>query len=153
MLNFPVHLAYYRNLHLKSTISSIKFRFRGQSIIYGIRCRMTNMIYIGSTSQSLVRFNRHLETGRYSNPSLQNDISKYGLESFTAYIFESLKIDDTMNKSQVTSFIRESEQKYINLFPKKLLYNRIDSFIKKSPFWVLNCLPRAKGSGPAIKHC
>ena len=125
--NFPTHIAYYKNLHLLSSFNGLIHRFRGQSIVYGIRCRITNMIYIGSTTNPIKRFNKHLVTGEKSNDRLQNAINKHGLEWFTVYVFESFKFDPKQSRDQRVLDLRKVEQKYIDMFPKSTLYNYINS--------------------------
>jgi len=128
MLKPIKHMAYYRNLHHPSVVKSIRFRFKGKSIIYGIRCRATDMIYIGSTFNSLVRINQHLVLNNYSNLRLQYDISKYGLEYFNFYVFEEVNLPVNLSRNERAAHLHKIEQQYINKFNKTKLYNVINSF-------------------------
>jgi predicted GIY-YIG superfamily endonuclease len=50
-----------------------------KAIVYGIRCRANNRVYIGSTFDPRERFRNHLVMGFNSNLPLQVDIRRYGL--------------------------------------------------------------------------
>ena len=65
---------YYSNLHLLKVVNNLRYRFNKEGIIYGIRCVVTENMYIGSTNDSVGRFNKHLITGD-SNVALQDAIA------------------------------------------------------------------------------
>lgn len=123
----PIHLSYYRDIHLPLVLKGLIYRYKRLPIVYGIRCRATNMIYIGSTFDSWSRFLAHLNSGKASNLGLQESIAKYGLEWFTVYIFEVVNIEPTDDKLMRNAKLRKVEQKYIDMFPLSQLYNRIKS--------------------------
>lgn len=50
--------------------------------LYGIRCIVTGMVYVGSTQD------QHLITGKSSSLALQQAIQSYGLSKFTVVVFE-----------------------------------------------------------------
>lgn len=59
--------------------------------IYKITNKSNDMIYIGSSSNLLSRWNAHLEClikGKHNNPLLQNDFNKYGITEFMFEIIE-----------------------------------------------------------------
>lgn len=62
-----------------------------ESVIYEIRCRTTNKLYIGSTSNWMERRSRHirdLNGGTHCNPHLQRAWDKYGSVAFDFYVIE-----------------------------------------------------------------
>jgi len=125
----PLHpyVSYYTNLHMPNVISKLQYRYRGKAIIYGIRCVLTNMIYIGSSMQPGLRFHNHLISGDSSNTYLQADINKHGLDKFVVYVFEVVDLPKTLSYNQCKAILRELEQKRIDNFPKTALYNTINS--------------------------
>lgn len=66
-LMIPKHVAYARKLELTKSLNYIRYRFRDKHIIYGLLCRVTQMIYIGSTNTPQDRFGKHLVSGEGSN--------------------------------------------------------------------------------------
>ena len=84
----PSNVRFFKDLHLPRTIKNLQYLYRGNAIVYGIRCQITNMIYIGSTLVPGRRWHNHLVTFTNSNDALQAAIAKYGLSKFTAYVFE-----------------------------------------------------------------
>jgi hypothetical protein len=130
-LVIPEQFAYYRNLHWPKTIDNMRYRFRGKAIIYGIRCRVTNMIYIGSTFTPVDRFRQHLVTGHSSNQALQDAIAKYSLAVFNVYIFKVVVFPKGLTSKERELHLFAIEQSYINQFPKDRLYNAQKSFSGK----------------------
>lgn len=127
MYNFPTHIAYYKDLHLDRIRSLIYFGLKPKPIVYGIRCRVTNMIYIGSTLHPYKRLFSHLETGNGSNIPLQKAITKYGLKYFNLYIFEILTVNTDESYAESIIRLRNLEQSYINKFTRVQLYNVINA--------------------------
>lgn len=109
--NFPLNIVYYRNIQLANVRSRISIRFGFNPVVYGIRCRVTSMIYISSTFEPRYRLPRHLEYGDKSNKNLQEAISKYGLEYFNLYIFEVLQINPLDSNKVNAIRLRALEQK------------------------------------------
>lgn len=126
-IRVPAHIAYYRNVHLPLIVSKLCYRFKGQPIIYGIRCRATDKIYIGSTFVPSDRFYKHLVKGDRSNIALQEAIVKHGLEWFTVYVFEVVKFPSELGYLGKKLYLRDLEQQYIDRFPEAQLYNSIRS--------------------------
>ena len=59
--------------------------------VYGIKCKITNLEYVGSSSDIGRRFQKHfseLRYNRHTNKQLQIDFIKYGIENFEYYIIE-----------------------------------------------------------------
>ena len=88
-IQVPAHLYYYSNLQLSKVVNALRYRFSKDGIVYGIRCLVTDKMYIGSTLDSVGRFNKHL-IAHDSCADLQAAIKLYGLSKFKVYIFESL---------------------------------------------------------------
>lgn len=125
----PRNVIYYMNLHLTSTIKALQQRFRGETVIYAIRCQINNKVYVGSTLTPARRFHQHLVTGEKSNSNLQADISKYGIDKFTLYVMEIIDVKNIPFKARV-NFIRQREQYYMDKFPLEQLYNSSRSYVK-----------------------
>jgi hypothetical protein len=66
-------------------------------------------------------------TGQFSNIALQQAIATNGLQHFTAYILEVVKIPSGLTPKEQKTFLRSVEQKHINRFPKAQLYNSINA--------------------------
>ena len=94
----------------------MRFRFRDQPLIYGIRCRATGKMYIGHTFVPQDRFYKHLIAHDYerSSPELQDDIKKYTMKSITVHIFELVQFPPHMHVDDYLSHIHQIEQSYIN---------------------------------------
>lgn len=77
------------------------------NIIYGIKNKINNKIYIGQTIQS---FNQryHLGLEKHHNIHLRKSINKYGIENFEAIIFEK----DVVSQEK----LNELEKEYILKF-------------------------------------
>jgi group I intron endonuclease len=119
----PAYIAYYQHLNDPRVVRALCYRFKGKSIIYGIRCKVTNMVYIGSTLVGHDRFYQHLISGKSSNTALQEAINMYGLSKFTAYVFEKVSYPVGLSYAERTDFLRKLEQMYIAKFSKFQLYN------------------------------
>ncbi len=115
-----------------------------QTGIYAIENNINNNLYIGSTTDSFRnRFEEHIRRLRlkiHFNSHLQNAYDKYGEDNFKFKILEV--VNNKNNMLQV-------EQKYIDLYGKKQLYNICyiagntlgirqpkDTILKKSKEWV-----------------
>ena len=105
---------YFINLNLPRAVDNLRYRFRAQPLIYGIRCRLTGKMYIGSTFSPENRFYKHLIAGDRSCPELQDDILKYGLESLTVHIFEIVEFPIDLPFKQRKGYLLETEQRYID---------------------------------------
>lgn len=125
----PSTVRFFKDLHLPRTIKNLQYLYKRNAIVYGIRCQISNMVYIGSTLTPGRRWHNHLVTGTGSNGALQAAIAKHGLSKFTAYVFEGdvkfpascVSIEDKL------AFLHKVEQTIINRFPKGQLYNEINS--------------------------
>jgi hypothetical protein len=82
------------------------------------------MTYIGSTLSSVVRFQHHL-IGNDSNIKLQAAILKYGISSFTAYVFEVVVFPEGATYNTKIAMLRVAEQRYLDMYPTSQLYNTI----------------------------
>lgn len=126
-VSLPTYTAYYMNLHLPNVITKLSYRFNKFSIVYGIRCRRTSMLYVGSTMVPKLRFHNHPVTGKPSNRALQSAIVKYGLHNFVVYVFEIVVFPKGLTSMEQKAYLRAVEQRYIDHFPKNQLYNEINS--------------------------
>jgi group I intron endonuclease len=125
------NVQYYMNLHLPRAVDNLRYRFRDIPIIYGIRCRVTGKMYIGSTLTPQDRFREHLISKTNSSPDLQADIKKYELSSFTVYILEIVQLPTHLSKSKSSSYLKQVEQTYIDRWPVVKRYNIRDSYARK----------------------
>lgn len=125
---------YYTNIHLPLVMDKIKYRFRYSTVIYGLRCNVNNMVYVGSTTKPADRFYQHTIEGKGSNKPLQADIAKYGLDKFTLYIFEIVVYPAGLTTSQQNTHLKALEQSFMDRFPAPQLYNSIRSYSIKSPY-------------------
>ena len=123
----PNDVAYYLHLNDPNVIKQLQYRYRNLSIVYGLRCQIDNRIYVGSTLNPGKRFHNHLVSLGKSNSFLQAAISEYGLDLFTAHIFEEVKVPSGAAYSVRKSILLEREQYYINLIPEEQLYNKISA--------------------------
>lgn len=123
----PHYVAYYMNLHLVSSVKGLRYRFKDSPVVYAIRCRVTGMMYIGSTMLPDLRFHQHLTVGN-TNLNLQNAIKKHGLSNFIVYILEVAEFPRSSFLEENRSFLLRLEQSYISFYPKTQLYNSINSF-------------------------
>ena len=120
----PTHIAYYQSLDIPRVVRALCYRFKGQPIIYGIRCIATGMVYVGCTFVPQDRFYQHLITGSSSNLALQEAIAKYGLRKFTAVVFAVVEFPDGLPHGERKSYLLEQEARYIAMFPPAQLYNK-----------------------------
>jgi len=104
-------------------IRKLQYRFKHDAIIYGIRCQVTNMLYVGSTLSSSLRFHKHLITGEQSNANLQAAIVKYGLGMFTVHIFKVVSIPMGATYNVEKDILLAYEKEYILAVPSQRLYN------------------------------
>ena len=119
-----LYLEKFSNLDDSQTIKTIKNKFKGKALIYGIQNNLNNKIYIGSTTNAYLRFHSHfIVAGRTSNIHLQRAIKLRGLNNFTLYIITVLELPENMAKAAKRDLILTLEQKYIDFFPKEQLYN------------------------------
>ena len=121
---------YFINLQLPRAIDNMRYQFRDKPIIYGIRCRVTGKMYIGSTFVPQDRFYKHLiaRDPLRSSPELQDDITRYGLESITVHIFEVVKFPKDMHIANRKDHLRSIEQSYLDRWPKHKRYNANASY-------------------------
>lgn len=129
----PPHVAYYQDLSKHHVFNSLCQRFRNVPVIYGLRCVVTGMIYVGSTMVPQDRFYQHLVTGRYSNAQLQDAINTYGLSKFTAIIFEVVDFPPNLSYKERKTYMVEREKHFISKFPSIQLYNVLYKSLQ-SPF-------------------
>jgi group I intron endonuclease len=123
----PPYIAYYMHLDKPSIVDKLRYRFKGKSIVYGIRCRLTGKIYIGSTMLSATRFYNHLIAGQHSNEALQNAIKQFGLQHFVAHVFEVVEYPDGLTFHERKAYLLGREQVYLDKFSKSKLYNTRNS--------------------------
>ena len=126
------YVEYYMHLDNVRVVNLLRYRYKGKAIIYGFRCLVDGMVYVGSTTMPKLRFHNHLITGSHSNAALQAAINEHGLENFVAYVFELVVLPPNASKEQVSSIMRSAEQRHINKFPKAQLYNSINSSVQSS---------------------
>lgn len=119
----PGHIAYYQYLHLYGVIKKLCYRFSGKPIVYGIRCVVTGMVYVGCTSSPQEGFFQHLVAPYSSNHSLQEAIGVHGLSKFVVIIFEVLEFPAEMSAIERKRSLLAAESRYIAKFPKARLYN------------------------------
>ena len=123
----PKDIAYYMHLDNPSVVKKLQNRFKDKAIIYGIRCQVDNMLYIGSTLTPSLRFHKHLVLGSRSNASLQAAIAKHGIARFTVHIFEIVDLPLQVSYQKRKSLLVKVEQQYIDSVPKRKLYNSINA--------------------------
>lgn len=127
------YLAYYMNLDKPGVITRLQYRYRQSSIVYAIRNQLNNKVYVGSTNSAGLRFHNHLISGTPSNPNLQSDIMKYGLNHFVVYILEVVSYPAGMTNQQQRVYLHTREQSRMDLFAKHQLYNAINASRKLNP--------------------
>lgn len=86
-------------LHLAEIQSIIKKELKGKSGIYGFLCKTNNKLYIGSSIELSIRFNKHIN-GLQSNILLQNAINKYNLQDFIFIVFEYCEPEELLSREQ-----------------------------------------------------
>ena len=120
---------FYMNLHLPRAIDNMRYSLRNTPIIYGIRCRVTGMMYVGSTLTPQNRFQKHLIANSHSSSDLQADMNKYGLHSITVHILEVVKFPANLSPSRHKSYLTQVEQTYIEQWPQAKRYNIRNSYV------------------------
>jgi hypothetical protein len=123
----PRDIAFYLHLNDPKVIRKLQIRFDGQAIVYGLRCQVDNMIYIGSSLNPGLRFHKHLISNTRSNAALQAAIQEHGLGMFTAQIFEQVDLSMYETYYDKKSYLLECEQRIMNMIPREQLYNSIDA--------------------------
>ena len=123
----PQHFAYYLHLDDPKVVRAMRYRFKNKSIIYGFRCHITRMMYIGSTLTPGLRFSEHLITGHHSNEALQEAMQVHGLSNFTGYVFKIVDVPKHLTTNQARAYLSKIEQTYLDKFPEEQLYNVIKS--------------------------
>lgn len=107
--------------------------YANKSGIYGIKCKITNKIYIGSSKDLQKRFSKHfseLYLNRHANKCMQEDFNKYGYDNFELIVYEytnenllsketnkqkELGVDNIYNEKISGFYItKELRQKYAN---------------------------------------
>lgn len=86
--------------------------------VYIIRNSKDARVYIGSSKNIIKRFGDHMSAllrGKHINPEMQKTYDEFGMSSFTLDILEICKD---------TSKLYDAEQKYLNEYSEKPLYNR-----------------------------
>ena len=86
-------------------------------VIYSIKCKINDKIYIGKTQNHLSRLGMHISEllkGTHHCKLLQEDFNLYGIDNF---IFEILYISDTL------SDLNQLEREYIFSVEPSKLYN------------------------------
>ena len=132
MTNFyfiPQNIMFFTQLQSPRTIKNLQYRFRNDAIVYAFRCQVNNLVYVGSTLTPGRRFHNHLVTGKFSNPALQADITKFGVDKFTAYVFEIVVFPNGLSLDQKRQYLRDREQVHMSKFPDAQLYNAIRSSV------------------------
>lgn len=121
----PEHIAYYMHLDNPDVIKALQYRFKNVPIVYGIRCQVNGLIYIGSSLAPGLRFHKHLITGERSNDALQAHITKYGLGKFTVHIFKVVEFPSDSSYAEKKTLL--ITQEYLNLIPVRRRYNTINA--------------------------
>ena len=106
-VRIPRDVAYAMNLDNPRNIKHLRYRFKGDALIYGIRCQINNVIYIGETLNPGLRFHKHLISGEDSNVNLQAAIAKYGLGKFTVHIFMIVPLPASSTFDEKKTILRQ----------------------------------------------
>ena len=123
----PNAISYHANLHQAHQVSTLQFMYTGEKIEYVIRCNIDTRLYIGSTMNPDLRFSKHLITRTRSNRDLQQAISKFGLENFTAQVFKVVIMPVGATYKERKDILTQEEQLIMNRIPRKQLYNPINA--------------------------
>lgn len=89
-------------------------RYGNKGAIYGIKSKITNKIYIGSTKNLQRRLLKHfneLYHNRHRTKKLQQDYNKYGLNSFEIIVYENTN-DNLLNKEKIIQLLNGIENIY-----------------------------------------
>jgi hypothetical protein len=87
-------------------------------------------MYIGSTNDSVGRFNKHL-IAKDTCVGLRAALAMYGLSKFKVYIFEYVTFPPYANSDERQAMLRIAEQRYIDMYPTKQLFNAINAVAKR----------------------
>lgn len=82
--------------------------------IYGIKCKITNKIYIGSTKHLQRRLLKHfneLYHNRHRTKKLQQDYNKYGLNAFEIIVYENTE-ENLLTKEKIIQLTNGIENIY-----------------------------------------
>lgn len=134
-LIIPHHISKHTSLNDVRNINKMRYNYNHIPIVYAMVCENTQMIYVGSTWDSVKRFNKHLIKFERMNTRLLSDIQKYGLESITLYIFLKVPFDSKVSNLVKKRTLLAVEQSYIDMFTKDQLYNSINSVKLTSGKW------------------
>ena len=105
-------------------LKMVRYTYKGKAVIYILRDTVTGMLYIGSTLSPSLRFYHHLIVGGdTSNLNLQQAIGVDGIENFTLYIMEIVKIPSRLSYQEKLDYLHIIEQKYLDKYPREQLYN------------------------------
>lgn len=100
-----------------------------ESGIYAIKNLINNKMYIGSTKNFRLRYNKHyfeLVAGKHPSKHLLSSFNKHGKDSFNFEVLEVIKISSFSNKESFEKYIIERENFFINKYrtnEKKFGYN------------------------------
>src|SRR4051794_6615695 len=86
-------------LHLAEIQKIIKKELKGKPGIYGFLSKSNNKLYIGSSINLSIRFNKHIK-GSQSNILLQRAINKYNLQNFIFVVFEYCETEELLFREQ-----------------------------------------------------
>lgn len=119
-VELPVYIQRFDDL-TRDNIDMLRYTYKGIAfgLVYGIYNKLSGKIYVGSTTNSVIRFYEHLISGVNSNAALRRAIVLYGLNNFSVIIFELLPTGVGLTKYDLLAL----EQKYLDLFPKRQKYN------------------------------
>jgi len=118
----PVSVERFDHLYNRHVLDAMRFKYRGKGVVYAIVNNLNGKLYVGSTSQSDIRWYNHLVSGRDSNRALRNAIKLYGLGSFSLVVLDVFNLpseDSMINKLALL----DKEQIYLDLFPSAQKYN------------------------------
>ena len=97
--------------------------------VYGIKCKINNLEYIGSSNEISRRLQKHfseLRFNRHTNTKLQLDFNKYGIANFEYYI-----VEETSNFSKREVEI-QIEKGILNLYNEKITGHYMSEELKNS---------------------
>ena len=78
-------------------------KYGSKRAVYGIKCKITNKIYIGSTKNIQLRLLKHfneLYHNRHRTKKLQEDFNKYGFDNFDIIIYDINKDTNILEKEK-----------------------------------------------------
>lgn len=97
--------------------------------VYGIKCKITNLEYVGSSNEIGKRLQKHfseLRFSRHTNKRLQKDFTEHGIENFEYYI-----IEETTNFAKREVEI-QIERGVPNLYNDRITGHFLSEDLKKS---------------------